>query len=146
VTFGHDLDRLRAEMEELFSDLWQARRIAGPRRAFRPAADVYRTEDPLVVTVVVDLAGVDPADVELTVAEGVLSITGVRRRPAAAQCVYHQIELDYGPFERHIPIGAEVDPDGAQAAYVHGLLTVRLPLLREESRPARVLIRVERRP
>jgi HSP20 family protein len=144
VTFGRDLDRLRNEMEDLFSDLWQGRRLVGPRRAFRPAADVYRTDDPPIVTVVCDLAGVDPDDIELSVANGILSIAGMRRRPAAEQAVYHQIELDYGPFERHVPIGEEVDSGGAEAWYDRGLLTVRLPLVKRASRPAKVLIAVVR--
>ena len=133
-------------MEELFSDLWQGRRLAGPRRAFRPAVDVYRTEDPPVVTVVCDLAGVDPEDVRLSVGGGVLSITGLRRRPSAEQAVYHQVELDYGPFERQVPIGEEVDSQGAEAGYDCGLLTVRLPLVKRESRPSKVLIAVVRKP
>ncbi|MCC6224672.1 MAG: Hsp20/alpha crystallin family protein [Thermoleophilia bacterium] len=141
----HDLDRLRSEMEELFSELWQGRRLAGARRAFRPAVDVYRTDDPPAVTVVCDLAGVDPADVELSVADGVLSITGVRRRQAAERVVYHQIELDHGPFERHVPIGEEAQAADAEAAFDRGLLVVTLPLRREPERPAAVPIRVVRR-
>jgi HSP20 family protein len=142
-----DFDRLRSEMEDLFADLWQGRRLVGPRRGFRPAVDVYRTDRPPVVTVVCDLAGVDPADVELSVADGVLSITGVRRRASAGeQAVYHQIELDHGPFERRIPIGEEVDSDRAEAAYDRGLLTVRLPLVRQPRPPAKVLIAVVRKP
>ena len=133
-------------MEELFADLWQGRRLVGPRRAFRPAVDVYRTESPPVVTVVCDLAGVDPDDVELSVANGILSITGIRRRPAAEQAVYQQIELDYGPFERRLPIGEEVDTDAAEASYDRGLLTIRLPLVKQAGGPAKVLIAVVRRP
>jgi HSP20 family protein len=144
VTFGRDPDRLRNEMEDLFADLWQGRRLVGPRRAFRPAVDVSRTEDPPVVTIVCDLAGVDPGDIELSVASGILSITGSRRRPATEQAVYHQIELDYGPFERHVPIGEEVDPGGAEASYDRGLLTVRLPLLAREPQAVKVLIAVVR--
>jgi HSP20 family protein len=146
VTFGRDLERLRSEMDEVFSDLWHARRLMSTRRGWRPAADVYRTEDPPVVTVVCDLAGVDPADVELSVSEGIPSITGVRRRPAADRAVYHQIELDYGAFERRIPVGEEVDSGAAEAVYERGLLTVRLPLVQQPARTARVLIAVVRRP
>ena len=82
----HDLDRLRSEMEELFSDLWQGRRLAGVRRAFRPAVDVYRTDVPPAVTVVCDLARVAPRAGALSVSRGGRSITGGRRglrRPTA---------------------------------------------------------------
>ncbi len=142
MPFEHDLDRLRSEMEELFSDLWRGRRLAGARSGFRPAADVFRTEEPPVITVVLDLAGIDPGDVELTVGGGVLTVAGVRRRPSPQEAVYHQIELDYGPFERHIPVGEEIDPDEARASYDRGLLTITLPLVRAPARPAKVSITV----
>lgn len=146
MTLERDFDRLRSEMEELFSDLWQARRRAPARRSFRPAADVYRTDDPPAVTVVVDLAGVDPADVELSFGNGVLSIVGVRRRTASERALYDQIELDHGPFERHLPIADEVNADAAQATFERGLLVVTLPLRPERSQPSKVEIIVVRRP
>jgi HSP20 family molecular chaperone IbpA len=70
----------------------------------------------------------------------------VRRRAAAEQAVYHQMELDYGPFERYVPIGEEVDSDAATATYDRGLLTVRLPLVKQQARPANVMIAVVRKP
>jgi HSP20 family protein len=97
------------------------------------------------VTVVVDLPGVDPADVTLSLSEGILSIAGSRRRPAAERAVFDQIELDYGPFERHVAIPDDVDADGAEAAFDRGLLVVRLPLRRERTQRSRVSITVVRR-
>ena len=141
----HDLDRLRSEMEELFSDLWQGRRLAGVRRAFRPAVDVYRTDVPPAVTVVCDLARLDAGHLEHSLSDGVLSITGVRRRHYADRVVYHQIELDHGPFERHVPVGEDARADEAEAAFDRGLLVVRLPLRQESERPPAVPIRIVRR-
>lgn len=139
----HDVDWLRAEMDELFSDLARSgRRVA--RRGFRPAVDVYRSADPAEVVVIVDLAGVDPDDIELTLADGVLAIAGLRRRRPARSAVYEQMELDYGPFERRVAVGNDVDPAGAQASYERGLLRVRLPALAAPTEPVRVVIAVVR--
>ena len=55
-----DVRLIHEELEELFADLWQVPRFAGLRRGFRPHVDCYRTDDPPAVTVVVDLAGIDP--------------------------------------------------------------------------------------
>jgi HSP20 family protein len=143
VARRRDLDWLRAEMDELFADLALTRR-RGPRPAFRPAADVYRTDEPSCVNVTVDLAGVDPNDIDLALSDGVLMISGVRRRPFGGRVLYQQLELDHGPFERAVVVGEDVDADGAEATYDRGLLTVRLPVRERPKQPARVVITVVR--
>ena len=134
-----DRDRLKSEMEELFADLCQVPRLVASRRGFRPAVDVYRAADPPVVTVVVELAGVDPEATELALAEGVLVVRGVRRRSAGEQRVVH-MELDYGPFERQVRIAEPVDAEAAEATYTRGLLVITLPIAERPSRPLRVEI------
>jgi HSP20 family protein len=139
-----DLDRLRSEMEELFADLCQVPRLVAPRRGFRPRVDVYRTEDPPAVTVVVELAGVDPDAVDLAVTDGVLLIRGKRQRTASRGRTYQHMEIDYGPFERRIALGEGIDPDAAEASYEKGLLSIRLPLAERPTGPVRVNVTRER--
>lgn len=130
-------------MDELFSDLTRSgRRVA--RRGFRPAVDVFRSSDPPEVVVIVDLAGVDPDDIELTLTDGILSLAGVRRRRPARSAVYQHMELDHGPFERRVMVGDDVDPAGAAASYDRGLLTIRLAVLASPPPPVRVVIAVVR--
>jgi HSP20 family protein len=138
MTDRRELDRLKTELEELFADLCH-HRVAPQRVGFRPRVDAYRTEDPPAVHVVVELAGVDPDEVELNVADGVLSISGQRRRRRAVEAArYEHIELDYGPFERRIALGDDLDVGEAEASYEHGLLTITLPLARRAAGPVRV--------
>lgn len=135
-----DTDRLHEELEQLFSDLWRVRGLAARSRRFRPAVDCYRTDDPASVTVVVDLAGVDPDDVELIVGERTVVISGARRRPAPSRrASYRQLEIEYGTFQRRVSLAEDVDPEGARATYEHGLLTVVLPLA-QRPRVGRVTI------
>jgi HSP20 family protein len=136
-----DIERLKSEMEELFADLCQVPRLVGSRSGFRPSVDVYRTEDPPAVTVVVELAGVDPAETELAFADGVLVVRGTRRRLAGEGRFYQHIEIDYGPFERRIPIPDVVDADAAVASYGRGLLVIELPV--RERAPKRVRVTIE---
>jgi HSP20 family protein len=139
-----DLDRLRSEMEELFADLCQVPRLVAPRRGFRPRVDVYRTEDPPAITVVVELAGVDPDAVDLAVTDGVLLIRGKRSRTVSRERTYQHMEIDYGPFERRIAIGEPIDPDAAAASYESGLLSIRLPVAERATGPVRVNVTRER--
>lgn len=134
---------MKNEMEELFADLCQGPRLARKRTAFRPRVDVYRSEEPPAITVIVELPGVDPDGVEVAVSDGTLSISGTRRREAGGRRVYQHIEMDYGPFERRIPLSERIDPGGIQATYNSGLLTVVLPVATPRS--GRVRIQVARR-
>ncbi len=125
-----DKHRLHEELEELFSDLWQVP-FAGLRRGFRPHVDCYRSEQPPAVTILVDLAGIDPDDVQVTVGERTVVISGERHRPElACRVSYRQMEIEYGPFQRRVSLAEDVDPDAAEASYERGLLTVVLPLTR----------------
>jgi HSP20 family protein len=134
-----DMDRLKTEMEELFADLCQVPRLVASRRGFRPPVDVYRSEDPPSLTIVVELPGVDPADAELALADGFLVVRGVRRRHAGEQRFVH-MEMNYGPFERRVPVNESIDPEAAEATYARGLLTVKLPIAERPSRPFLVKI------
>ena len=53
-----ELENAAEEIEQLFADLWQVFPFSrGMRRGYRPEADVYRTEDPSALTVVVLTTG-----------------------------------------------------------------------------------------
>jgi HSP20 family protein len=130
---------MKSEMEELFADLCQVPRLVARRAGFRPALDVYRTDDPPAITVVVELAGIDPDDVDAAVVDGVLVVRGRRVRPAANR-FYQHIEIDYGIFERRVQLNDAVDSEAASATYENGLLSIHLPLASKASRQVRVSI------
>ena len=103
-----DIDRLQGEIEELFADLWQVPRFAGLRHGFRPAVDCYVTDDPHQLNLLIELAGVEPGSIEIAVDEQALTISGDRARPRIGGQVYQQAEIEYGHFERLIPLGHDV--------------------------------------
>jgi HSP20 family protein len=129
---------MKSEMEELFADMCQVPRLVARRAGFRPALDVYRTDDPPAITVVLELAGIDPSEVDVAVVEGVLVVHGRRRRPAGEQRLYQHIELDYGIFERRVQLNEPVDSGAASATYEDGLLSIHLPLAHRNAAPVRV--------
>lgn len=132
-----DDDRLKNELEELFAELCHPR-AAGLRDGFRPNVDVYRTDDPATITVVVELAGVDPAGVNLAVVDGALVLSGARHRSSQERRVYQHMEIDHGPFVRRVPLTESIDADGIVATYDRGLLTVVLPVAPPRARRVRV--------
>ncbi len=141
MAVGRDPERLQREIEELFADLWQVPRIS--RRGFRPQVDCYRTDDPPMLTVVVELPGVEPDDVQIHATPRALIVAGQRRRPRTPGRVYQQMELEYGPFERQIALAEEVDTARAKATYERGLLTIVLPLAQRARDTQHVSIEVK---
>ena len=135
-----DRQRLKREVEELFADLWQVPRLT--RHGFRPQVDSYRTESPPTLTVVVELPGVEPEDIQIHSTPRALVVSGQRRRPREPGRVYQQMELDYGPFERQIALADEVETARATATYDRGLLTIVLPVAERPARDRRVTIEV----
>jgi HSP20 family protein len=135
---------LKDEIDELFADLWQVSRLSGLRRGFRPEVDSFRGEDPPTFTVVVEIAGIDPDHVKVVAGDGVLVISGERRRQACEGRVYQQIEIEYGPFERVIRLPEDADLSNAEARYERGLLTIQLPIVEKAPTTHRVPIEVRR--
>jgi HSP20 family protein len=119
---------LQGEIQELFADLWEVPRFAGQRRGFQPQCDCYRTEDPPALHVLLELPGVDPADVRIVASGSTLVVSGVRKRPHPPGARYHQVEIEYGSFERRIELAEDVDADAATTTYEAGMLRLAVPL------------------
>ena len=102
-------------------------------RLWCPAADVYRTTDGWIVKV--DLAGIKPSDVEVTVDGDVLRVSGSRRDGTCGEGVSHyQLEITYSRFEKMIQFPRSIEHVKIERDYSDGLLTLRL---REEQEHAK---------
>ena len=123
-----DMGQAAEEIEQLFADLWEVFPFSrGMRRSYRPEVDVYRTEDPPALTVLVELPGVDPSQVKVVASPQALLIAGERQRPKEPG-QYQQLEIEYGPFQRQVTLADDVDPEKATATYERGFLTIKLPI------------------
>ena len=140
-----NFERMRREMDELFGDVFDRTGLAPRKRGgFSPAVDVFYEGDPPRAVVHAELAGIDPDEIGLEIEGRELVIAGHRRPADAEGRVYQQLEIDFGPFRRVIPLGADVDGDAARATYRDGILRVELPLARPEVRSRSVPIEVAR--
>jgi HSP20 family protein len=139
-----DVDKLQAEIEELFADLWQVPRFSGLRNGFRPNVDCFHTDDPHVLTVVVELPGVDPDTVQIVANERLLVIAGERKQEKVPGRVYQQMEIETGPFQRQVRLVEDVDPEQARARFEQGVLTIELPVAGRPRR-GRIAITLEQR-
>jgi HSP20 family protein len=94
-------------------------------RLWCPAADVYRTDNGWIVKV--DLAGIEPADVSVTLDGPALRISGSRRDGTCGEGVSHyQLEITYSRFEKMIQFPRSIDHAKIERNYHHGLLILHL--------------------
>ncbi len=95
-------------------------------RRFIPPADILELPDRLHV--VVEIAGIRQGDVNITIVNRSVIISGVRHRHADQHPVaFHQVEIGYGEFRLQIPLPWFVEPDHVHAVYQDGFLHIDLP-------------------
>jgi HSP20 family protein len=101
-------------------------RLGGENAMLAPDVDVSETDKAFEITA--DLPGIDEKDVEVSVADGVLSLKGERRREKETKDKkMHRVERSYGSFERAMSLPAGVDEKRISAEFKKGVLTVTLP-------------------
>ena len=125
-----NFDRMRRQIDELFGDVWSRAGLAPQRQVgFRPRVDVYYCgEDRPIAVIKADLAGVSSESINIEVRGRVVVISGERTARDAEGRIYQQIEIESGPFQREIPLSADVLADQARATYEDGILRVEIPL------------------
>jgi len=141
VDLFRDLEIMQREMERLFNDMW-GRHAAGPSYAhetWRPPTDVYETPEGLVVKM--ELAGMREQDIEISLDEKTLLISGFRPDDRPSERIsYYQMGVNYGPFAVQIFLPWPVQEDAVSATYDDGFLLIRLP---RRTREGEVVRRVE---
>lgn len=93
--------------------------------------DVYQTPDNIIITTMV--AGVNPADLDISITRDMVTIRGSRSetRSVSDEDYFHK-ELYWGSFSRTILLPQEVEVEEAEAVEKHGLLTLTLPKIDKE--------------
>ena len=118
---------LRREMDRLFDDAFRGFGVPSlgfGRNGGWPSLEVSETEKDVKVTA--ELAGLDEKNVEVLLAEGVLTIRGEKKGETEDKG-RHFSERYYGRFERRVALPGEVDEDKVQASFKNGILTVTMP-------------------
>jgi len=105
---------------------------------FSPALDVEENDNEF--TLHVEVPGVKPDDVEVSIEENVLTIAGARDfYDEKSTEGFRRIERRFGRFHRAVRLPDRVDPERVVAAYKDGLLTITVPKS-ESAKPRRVAI------
>lgn len=121
-----------------FRDLDRVARMFDTAGGPVTAMDAYRHGD--VVTVDLDLPGVDPESIDVQVERGELRIQATRRSTAPEGARFLVRERPDATLGRRIVLGDALDVDAVDAEYVDGVLSIRMPL-RETAKTRRIDVR-----
>ena len=144
IAAWRSLDRwsnLREELNGLFeaplfaNTMRQAQLFTG----WTPALDLYQTNDDVVA--VVELPGMRKEEIEISLQEGMLTISGERKAETGENDKASRTERFVGKFRRSISLPTRVDATKVNATYKDGILTVTLPKA-EEVKPKQIQVNV----
>jgi HSP20 family protein len=141
---AREISSLQQEMNRLFNTFFDAPASGaapnGPARRWVPAMDLVETEDHFVLRA--DLPGLSESDVDLSLEENVLTLTGERKIEHESRGEgFYRLERSAGAFSRSLTLPKGVDGDAITATFDKGVLEVRIPKP-EERRPRKLQITV----
>jgi HSP20 family protein len=116
---------LQNEIDSLVNRFWGD--VASQKDSgWYPKVDVVEAEDGFEFHA--ELPGLKREDVKVSFEDGVLTISGERKRETVQEDkAYCRRERSYGQFKRSFRLGTEVDVDRISASYTDGVLSVTLP-------------------
>lgn len=137
-----ELEKFRAEFDEMMD------RFRSPKwfkqfesEVMKPRVESFTDDGKL--TVRIDLPGIDPKDIEVSVTAGMLTIRAKREEKSEIKKRdFFKRELHYGAYERDIELPDGIKAEEIKAAYRDGVLELTAPLPRELA-PKEVKVRVE---
>jgi HSP20 family molecular chaperone IbpA len=95
------------------------------RQCFVPRADIYETQDEIVV--LTDFPGVDEYSVDITLEKNVLTINGYVNNVQPEGYSLALAEYEVGDYTRSFRLSDEIDREGIEAMVKDGVLRLRLP-------------------
>ncbi|MGG6297964.1 Hsp20/alpha crystallin family protein [Leptolyngbya sp. AN02str] len=126
-----DLDTLRHQMNHLFDELMHGNRELSSASTFgkvglEPTIEIKETDTALIVRAAVP--GIAIQDLDVQVGENVVSISGeYREEKRTEEKGYFHSELQYGQFQRVLPLPMTVQHEQVVSDFKDGVLTLTLP-------------------
>lgn len=131
-----EMERMQREMNRLFNDYTPFRYRAAPSY---PALNLWADEESVVVRA--ELPGLTPEDIDISIDDGDLTLSGRRSREELPEdATYHRQERNYGSFTRSIRLPFKIEADEVEATMKNGVLTLTLPRA-EEDKPKKITIK-----
>lgn len=135
-----DLMAMHDRINKMFNDSLD-RQNSPSYGDWMPPVDIYETESEIVVTS--ELPGIDENNVDIQVAEGILTIKGEKKYPLDRESDnYYRLERSYGKFQRSFAVPGTIDVNSIKANLKDGILKITLKK-RGETRPTVIKVETE---
>ena len=99
------------------------------RRAFVPRADIYETDNEIIV--LADVPGANEQNVDITLEKNVLTIIAYIDPIRSGEYDIAYAEYEEGDYQRSFRLSDEIDRDKIEASVSDGVLRLRLPKAQE---------------
>ena len=134
-----DLMGIQSELNRLFGRTYGGESGGATSGAWVPPLDIYETKEKFVVTV--ELPGIEPDSVDVSVEDSTLTIRGERSfTNEVDEDSYHRVERRYGSFVRSLSLPQTARADAIEASFDKGVLTIEIPKA-EEAKPRKISIK-----
>ena len=137
-----ELSNIRKQMDSLFEDMltvgdrdWMG--LHGIGGMWTPAVELKEDDNELVLKA--EIPGLDVDDLDVEVSEDRVTISGEHKEEESTEDKeknYFRSEFHYGKFERVIPLPMYINTDEIKSDFKHGILTLTMPKLKDESKKA----------
>ncbi|MEZ5346255.1 MAG: Hsp20/alpha crystallin family protein [Pyrinomonadaceae bacterium] len=131
-----ELRKIQQRVEKLFSVLEESLEFEGTKACgtFTPSIDLCETEE--AICIAIDMPGIEPEDIELTVTSKDICIRGEKRHGTTTSKATSYIccERQFGKFQRHINLRWAININETTAELVNGTLRVLMPKLIDRRR------------
>ncbi len=135
-------DLFNRDLEELFSDYFSGdhlpSRFVDAKQSYPGLARLNISETDEAIEISVDLPGMDEENIDVSLADGVLTIEGERHDETKDDNKnFHRVERSYGAFCRQIAMPTSIDEDNVNAKFEKGVLSITCKKAPEEKQQKR---------
>ena len=124
----HPATRLCGKMDRMLESFlggWLPTTFSG-EGPWGPAVDVRETENEVIVDM--EIPGLEPGDLDVSVTDGTLTVKGEKKlEREEKRGDFRLAERSYGSFSRTVALGVPVEAERAEAVHRQGVLTITLP-------------------
>lgn len=120
------IQRMHEDLDRMMSEFFGPPARAEGAERWTPAMEVEETDSEWILRF--ELPGVEPEDIDVSVADQVLTVRAqVEREAERRERGFYRSERHYGRYERSVTLPRGSLPEQARASYRNGLLTIHVP-------------------
>jgi HSP20 family protein len=132
------LPTLQRELDRVFERPFLASELGVSGRGVFPPTNIFSDREGFVIRL--EVPGVAPEEITIEGQGRTLTVAGKRQATVPDSASFHRRERVAGTFSRSIQLPDDLDVTRAEAAYKHGILTVRVPK-KEEAKPRQISVK-----